>query len=192
MTVSSDFSDYVTAGALFAMVVAAAAFDIRSRKIPNWLTLGGMAAGIGLQALLHGLTGFRLSVEGLALGFGVYLAFYCLRAMGAGDVKLMGAVGAFAGPVLWFHVFLATSVAAGILALWLSLAKGRFRQTLWNIGYLILELIHFRPPYYKHPELDVKSGHALKMPHGVAIAAGVTACLAPAGVQLTLFRLLGY
>jgi Flp pilus assembly protein protease CpaA len=106
-------------------------------------------------------------------------------------VKLMGAVGAFAGPVLWVHVFLATSVAAGILAVWLSLAKGRFRQTLWNMGYLAVELMHFRPPYYKHPELDVKSGRALKMPHGVAIAAGVAACVALPGVRISLSRLFG-
>jgi prepilin peptidase CpaA len=191
MIVSSDFPDYITAGALLAMVVAAAAFDVRSRKIPNRLTLGGMAAGIVLQTVLHGLAGLALSAEGLALGFGVYLAFYCLRAMGAGDVKLMGAVGAFAGPVLWVHVFLATSVAAGILAVWLSLAKGRFRQTLWNMGYLAVELMHFRPPYYKHPELDVKSGRALKMPHGVAIAAGVAACVALPGVRISLSRLFG-
>jgi prepilin peptidase CpaA len=190
MIVSFDSPDYVTAGALLAMVVAAAAFDIRSRKIPNWLTLGGMAAGIVIQTVLHGLAGLLLSVEGLALGFGVYLAFYCLRAMGAGDVKLMGAVGAMAGPLLWFHIFLATSIAAGILALWLSLAKGRLRQTLWNIGYLTMELIHFRPPYYKHPELDVKSGRALKMPHGVAIAVGVAACVSLPAVA-SLSHLLG-
>jgi prepilin peptidase CpaA len=103
--------------------------------------------------------------------------FYLIRALGAGDVKLMAAVGAITGPVVWFNVFLATSVMSGVIALWLSLSNGRLRQTVWNVGYLAVELVHFRPPYYKHPDLDVKSGKALKMPHAVAIAAGVITCL---------------
>jgi len=180
---SGNLPDSLTGGILLAVVATAAVFDIRWRKIPNWLTLSGMTAGLALKTLLHGFAGLRLSAEGLALGFGIYLLFYWLRAMGAGDVKLMAAVGAIAGPVLWFNIFLAASVASGILAVCLSLVKGRFRQTLWNVGYLTVELLHFRRPYYKHPELDVKSGHALKLPHGVAIAAGVAACMALPGVQ---------
>jgi prepilin peptidase CpaA len=185
-----DFADTITAAVLLAMVAVAAVSDIRRRKIPNWLTLGGMAGGLVLQTVLHGLAGLLHSAEGLALGFGVYLAFYCLRAMGAGDVKLMAAVGAIAGPALWFQMFVATSVTAGVLALGLSLATGRLRQTVWNMAYIVMELMHFRAPYFRHPELDVKHGRALKMPHALAIAAGVAACVLLPGARFNLSRLL--
>src|SRR4051794_23025176 len=114
-------------GILLLMVLAAAAFDIRSRMIPNWLTLGGMAAGLALNVALGGLAGLRWSGAGLLLGFGAYLCLYCLRAMGAGDVKLMGAVGSMAGPSAWFAIFLATAIAGGLMATALALSHGRWR-----------------------------------------------------------------
>ena len=168
----------LVAGALLPLVMLAAYFDIRWRRIPNWLTLSGIVVGLALNSTLDGWSGLRLSAEGFLLGFAVYLLFYCIRAMGAGDVKLMGAVGAIAGPVGWFPVFLATALASGLIAIGLSLAKGRLRKTLWNVGFLLFELMHFRAPYYRRSELDVTSPRALRSPHGVAIAAGVAVCVA--------------
>ena len=98
------------------IVIAAAATDLRSRRIPNWLTLSGVCAGLLLNWYMEGLVGIRTSLEGLALGFGVYFVLYCLRAMGAGDVKLMAAVGAIVGPQNWVWVFIATAIAGGVLA----------------------------------------------------------------------------
>jgi len=56
-------------------------------------------------------------------------------------------------------------------------AKGRLRQTLRNVGFVVVELIHVRAPYSRRAELDVGSGQALKMPHGLAIAAGALTCM---------------
>jgi prepilin peptidase CpaA len=159
------------------LVLIAGASDIRSRRIPNWLTFSGVCAGLALHAATGGLAGLKLSVGGMVLGFGAYLALYCLRAMGAGDVKLMAAVGAIVGPAGWIAVFVATAIAAGVLSLGLVIIKRRLRQTLWNAFFIVDELAHFRAPYKRRADLDVKDERSLKMPHGVAIAAGTAAVL---------------
>jgi prepilin peptidase CpaA len=159
------------------LVLIAGVSDIRSRRIPNWLTLSGVCAGLALNAATAGLAGFRLSAMGMLLGFGAYLALYSLRAMGAGDVKLMAAVGAIVGPAGWISVFVATAIAAGLLSLGLVIIKRRLRETLWNAFFIVGELAHFRAPYKRRGDLDVKDGRSLKMPHGLAIAAGTAAVL---------------
>jgi prepilin peptidase CpaA len=159
------------------LVLVAAATDVRTRRIPNWLTLSGVCGGLLANWLVGGLSGLKTSAEGLLLGFGVYFALYCLRAMGAGDVKLMAAVGAIVGPQEWFSVFIATAIAGGVLALALIIGRGRVRETLRNTFFIAGELVHFRAPFNRRKDLDVKDPRALTMPHGVAIAAGTIACL---------------
>jgi prepilin peptidase CpaA len=159
------------------LVIAAAATDLRSRRIPNWLTLAGVCAGLLVNWTLSGWAGLRTSLSGMMLGFGVYFVLYLLRAMGAGDVKLMAAVGAIVGPADWFAIFIATAIAGGVLAVVLMVHSGRVFQTLQNTFFIVGELVHLRAPFTRRKDLDVKNPNALRMPHGVAIAAGTVACL---------------
>ena len=160
-----------------AIVLAAAVTDLRSRRIPNWLTLSGVCAGLFVNGVATGSAGVINSLGGMGLGLVCYLGLYCLRAMGAGDVKLMAAVGAIVGPAGWFSVFIATAMAGGILALALMVWKRRVRETLWNAFFIAKELAQFRAPYDKRGDLNVRDPRSLNMPHGVAIAAGTFACL---------------
>ncbi len=160
-----------------AVVAIACASDVRSRRIPNWLTLSGAAAGILLHAATGGFAGVGVSLEGMLLGFGAYLVLYCLRAMGAGDVKLMAAVGAIVGPAGWILVFFGTAISSGLLALGLVIFKGRLQETLWNVFFIVSEMAHLRAPYQRRGDLSVKDSRSLKMPHGVAVAAGTAAVL---------------
>lgn len=171
---SNPDSGMILAGTL---VFLAAITDIRSRRIPNWLTFSGVCAGLGLHAAISGFKGIGLSAAGMMLGFGAYFLLYCLRAMGAGDVKLMAAVGAIVGPVSWLSVFVATAIAGGLLALVLIVFSGRVRETLWNILYIVTELLHFRAPFKTRSDLDVNDRRSLKFPHGVAIAMGTAVVL---------------
>jgi prepilin peptidase CpaA len=155
---------------LLLFVTAAALFDLRERRIPNWLSLGGLALGFGLNFLLHQLSGLWQSLVGLVLAFLVYFALYLLRAMGAGDVKMMAAVGAMVGPRSWLIIFFLTALIGGLLGIVLVLWRRRFRRTVSNLGYLIYELIHLRPPHLRHGELDVSRG--LGLPHAVSVALG--------------------
>ena len=156
------------------LVITAAIFDIRSRRIPNWLTLSGILLGLGLNALLaypYPLEGLKYSGLGMLFAFAVYFVLYLIHAMGAGDVKLMAAVGAIlASPSGWFRLFIVTALIGGMFAVVLLLAKGRVRKTFWNVAYLVNELGHARAPYMTHEELDVKSPKAVTLPHGFTVA----------------------
>src|SRR5579883_928504 len=103
---------------LLALLVAAAIYDVRYRRIPNWLTVLGVILGFFINYLIQPPEGGLLfALEGFLAAFGVYLVLYALRAMGAGDVKLMAAVGALAGYQRWFGIFFVTAIVGGIMAL---------------------------------------------------------------------------
>jgi prepilin peptidase CpaA len=165
---------------LLAMVLAAAVYDVRYRRIPNWLTLAGILAGVALNGFLdQGRPGlFVSSLLGLAVAFGVYFVLYALRAMGAGDVKMMVAVGAIVGWRDWFGIFIITAIIGGIMALILVAMRGRVKKTLWNVAFILSELKGGRPAYMRREELDVKNPKALGLPHGAVIAVGTVFFLA--------------
>jgi prepilin peptidase CpaA len=174
---------------LAALALVAAVYDVRFRRIPNWLSLSGVLLGIGLNAFLavdglHWYEGYnwRSALGGLGLAFVIYFPLYLLRGMGAGDVKLMAAVGALVGPMNWIGIFVLSNVLGGITAVIIILTRGRFFKTFSNVGYMLLELMHFRPPYMRKEELDLNSPKAATMPHGVAIALGCGAFLVAAAI----------
>jgi len=160
---------------------------VRYRRIPNWLTAGGAAVAVLLNAFLFQTPGafifrywpgVRSSLLGLVLAFGVYFVLHVLHAMGAGDVKLMAAVGALTGPRDWFGIFVITAILGGLMALILVVAKKRIWKTAWNLGFIVGELTHGKAAYMSNEELDVKSPKALRMPHGAVIAVGTLFFLA--------------
>ena len=164
---------------LAALVLGAAAFDIPYRRIPNWLTASGVLAGVGMNAFLYPVwPGLRLSLTGLAIGFGAYFLLYAIRAMGAGDVKLMAAVGAMVGWQDWLAIFMITALLGGVASLALITLRGRVRKTLWNVGFVLTEMKSGRAAYLANEELDVRSSKAVGLPHGAVIAAGALVFLA--------------
>jgi len=165
---------------LEVLVIVAAFWDIRTRRIPNWLTLSGVLLGVALNTFLFEINGLWFSLKGLGVAFGVYFVLYLLRAMGAGDVKLMAAVGAAAGAGNWLGILLLTSVAGAVAGLLLVAFKGRLRKTLGNLGIIITSLGRGRAPYKETPELDVSSDKAMRLPHGALIALGTLGFLAAA------------
>lgn len=92
--------------AITVVVVLAATWDLRERRIPNWLTLAGIVAGFAIN--------WKLALPGAALALAAQLPFLALRQTGAGDVKLMAAVGALAGPLNWLFVFAVSSILSGV------------------------------------------------------------------------------
>jgi prepilin peptidase CpaA len=83
---------------LLTVLAAAAVTDLKSFKIPNWLTMSAMMAGVFGHAFLDGFVGVLFSLKGLGLGLALFLFLYVMGGMGAGDVKLLAAVGSFIGP----------------------------------------------------------------------------------------------
>jgi prepilin peptidase CpaA len=167
-----------TQALLLAIVLGAAAYDVRYRRIPNWLTVTGVLTGFAINAFYQGFSGLGFALKGFLLGFGVYVVLYALHAMGAGDVKLMAAVGAIVGWENWFGIFILTAVFGGIMSLILVASRGRVKKTLFNVGFILSEMKSGRPAYMANEELDVKSDKALRLPHGATIAVGTLFFLA--------------
>jgi len=167
----------VTTVLLLLLVLTAAVFDFRTRRIPNWLVLTGIVIGTAMNAFLtydtpSATTGLLFSLKGLGLAFAVYFPLYLLRGMGAGDVKLMAAVGAIVGPALWLWILFFTAILGGIAAVIVVLSKGRVHRTLQNLWMIMLSIRHGQAPYNANPELDVSTDQGLRLPHGVIIAIG--------------------
>jgi prepilin peptidase CpaA len=159
------------------LVAVAAVFDIRYRRIPNWLVLTGVIVGIAWNISSSGLSGLVRALEGFGLGFVLYFPLYLLRARGAGDVKLLAAVGTVAGPGNCFWIFLLTAILGGVVAVVLLLFRGRLRHTFFNVGWMIRDLLHLRAPYKSSAELDVTTTKGLRLPHAAMMAIGVLAFL---------------
>lgn len=162
---------------LLSTVIAAGLYDLRYRRIPNWLNLTALSAGLAVNLLLFAGHGVVLALLGIGCSLLVYLPLYLVRGMGAGDVKLMAAVGAIAGPREWVGIFLATAILGGAVSLLYVLYRKRLHETLWNLSVIVSELLHARAPVQRETRLDVRNAAALRMPHGALIAAGVVAFL---------------
>jgi prepilin peptidase CpaA len=168
---------------LLAVVSAAAAYDLKLRKIPNWLNLSGVILGIGLNCLLWHGPGLLTALLGLGLALLVYFPLFLARGMGAGDVKLMAAIGSIAGPRNWLIIFIATALLGGVAAIILVLRKRRFFSTFSNLGVIISELSAGRMPFKKDANLDFRAKQAMGLPHGAVIALGSIVFLSAALLQ---------
>jgi prepilin peptidase CpaA len=103
----------------------AAVTDVWSRRIPNWVTFGTLTLGVLLNAWLHGPAGVFTALAGAALGIGLLLPFWALGGIGAGDAKLLGAVGALLGPQALLSVAVYAALAGGVLSIAYVLRRGR-------------------------------------------------------------------
>jgi prepilin peptidase CpaA len=117
-------------------LAAAVVTDVRTRRIPNWLTGAIAGAGFGLAFGGGGVTPWQAAL-GVLLGLALMLPGHVIGATGAGDVKLMAAVGAFLGPSLVFRAFLYSALAGGVLALVVAARRGLLTDTVVGTTRLV-------------------------------------------------------
>jgi prepilin peptidase CpaA len=122
--------------ALLGLVGVGAAIDVRTRRIPNIVTFGGTIVAFVYHVFLGGVAGLGHSAAGWALGIALFLPMFLLRGMGAGDVKLLGAVGAWLGPMgaLWGALY--SVLAGGVLALAVGAWHGYLGKAFQNLWVL--------------------------------------------------------
>src|SRR5437660_1574152 len=118
-------SENLVSAVAVAIAVGAAMTDVHERRIPNRLTYPAALIGLAMQGVLYGWHGLLLAAAGGLVFGGVFLAFYMVRAMGAGDVKLAAALGCVVGLAASLQVMLATAIFGGILALGQTILSGR-------------------------------------------------------------------
>lgn len=168
---------------LFAGLIAAVAFDLHSRRIPNKLVLAGLTSALALHAFALYSTATPLAgpawwspLAGIAAGFALMLPLHLLRAMGAGDVKLMAMVGAFIGPAAVLSAALYTLLAGGLLSLVFMLGRGVAAQTLANIRFMLTDWA-LRSSSGQGVRLPPLQTTAARLPYALAIALGSAAAL---------------
>ncbi len=149
--------------------------DLRTRRIPNVLTISAAAGALLFHLATGGWSAAGWSVAGLFLGALLFFPMFALRGMGAGDVKLLAAVGAWLGPGQVATVALATSIAGGVIALVVALAHGYLRKALTNL-YLIL--MHWRIAGVRPlPALTLERARGPRLAYAFPIAIGTVVTL---------------
>ena len=151
------------------VVVVATATDLRSRRIPNWLVLPFLAVGLGVSAWIHGWQGLGRSAEGMGLGLVLFGVLFLAGGMGAGDVKLCAAIGAWIGPGQLFLALVLTALAGGLMALGWAVWGGFFGDLLSGTGNLVLGWTKA-----KRESVQQSAGEPLqrRIPYAPAIAIG--------------------
>lgn len=155
---------------ILALVLAGWAgwLDWRSRRIPNWLTIPALLVGLVTNTVAWGWDGAMAALGGAGLALALLLPGVLLRGIGAGDWKLMGALGAFLGPREILLILLASILIAGIMAVLQTIKAKRLGTTLANMWELIrgAAIFGLRP----HPVITLDNPGLLSLPFGMAVA----------------------
>lgn len=177
----ADWTHYL----LVTLLMLCTASDVRANKIPNIMTMPFAASAVALHSFAKGLDGFLFSTAGIATGIGLLVVFYMMGGMGAGDVKLMGAVGGFLGAKGTFEAFVLSALAGGIYSVALILIrrdvfKGSFCEKLKLLISMVL-LKQYIP-------IQTESlGQEPRLKYGVAIAFGTITYLLLESVGIKFF-----
>jgi prepilin peptidase CpaA len=165
--------DFASVAALLLASVACWT-DLRTRRIPNVLTFGAAAAGLAFHAFFSG-SGPLTALAGWFTGVLIFAPLFVLRGMGAGDLKLLGALGAWLGPLMAIRIGLWSAVAGGVLAVVVALAHGYASQALRNVWLL---LTHWRFAGLKPLDsLTLDKGKGPRLAYAVPLMVGLMVAL---------------
>lgn len=161
-------------GLTFAFTACAGWLDWRTRKIPNWLTVPGLAAGICMRTIISGWHGAVTSLEGAALALLILLPVVLVHGLGAGDWKLMGAVGSMLGPLAFVVFLVVSAMVAGVMGVITVIWTRRVRETASNMFVLVQGFFVFG--WRGNPKMTIENPGLLKLPFGVAAAVTTVVC----------------
>ena len=143
--------------------------DWRFRRIPNWLTVSGFILGLAINTTLSGWSGILGGLEGAGITIAVLIIPVILRGIGAGDLKLMIALGACLGPLKFLNVLLASIFIAGFMAIIEIVRRRRVKETFRNLAVLIQAFATFGLGA-RESIVTLDDPGSLRLPFGVAIA----------------------
>lgn len=165
----------IQAAPLLALLLIAAAGDLRTRRIPNWLTVLLILSGLAQAAFAHGVVGIGMSVAGMMVAPLVPFVLFAIGAMGAGDVKLMAGVGAWLGPIAGPVVYLLATVVGMIIVLAQAAAQGRLPLLFRNSALVAMNLVHVRQVGIEHASATGRAAKSIGRPLPYAVPVLVAA-----------------
>jgi prepilin peptidase CpaA len=144
--------------------------DLRTRRIPNYLTLGVALGGLAFQLGSYGWSGLSDGALGLVLGFSLLFFPYLLGGIGAGDVKALAAMGAWLGPALVLYLFVYMTICGAVIAVGMVCWKGNLRsRTVVAVNWALCLFHGVRPA----PSTAIGQSASVSIPYGTALALGM-------------------
>jgi prepilin peptidase CpaA len=163
---------HVTAAILVPGVLLGSWIDYAERRVPNWFNLALILIGFTAQAFFYGTSGVVAGFWGLLTGFGLLIVPWLMHGMGAGDVKLMAAIGVWLGPRLTLYSFALGAMIGGLAAVIMILSSGRLRMACNNLG-VILAKCSSRDTIFAEVGSARSFGSTTQLlPYGVPLTAG--------------------
>jgi len=150
------------------VLLVASGIDLRTRRIPNWLSVPFLVSGFIVQATAGGWPRLRESLAGFGLALVLFGVPCFLRAMGLGDLKLAAGVGAWIGPSQFWMAFIVTGMVGGVMAVAQTVRHRGLSRSFDNTGGLVLNPAKARRV---NRQLDL-GNPALSIPYAPAIAIG--------------------
>lgn len=151
------------------LLTIAAYIDWKEHRVPNWLNYSAMAFGLVFHIAISGSHGLYLSLAGIGVGFATLVIPYLLRGMGAGDVKLMMAVGAWLGPWVTFQGFVWTVIIGALMGMTLMIRSRQLKERMLTVGIASRNLMQMKNLNYGNEE---NAPETILLPYGVPIAFG--------------------
>ena len=179
-----EYLNFIAKLTMYMLVVLAVISDLKTRKIPNQLTINGILCGIFLNMLIYGwangsfdafglMAGLWFSFLGALLALVIGLAPFAVGGWGGGDVKLLMLIGAFVGVGQTFQTILYTAIAGGIVAVFYLIKRFLKKEKLF--GNFLGTLKDYYNHYVYKTELVETESKQEKFPYSIAILAGLTA-----------------
>lgn len=154
---------------MLVLLLLAAVADLRTRKIPNWLTVLLIVSGLANAAFATSGLGIGMSIAGLFAAAFIPFVLFAIGAMGAGDVKLMAGVGAWMGPFAGVSVYLLSTLVGMVIALWQATAERRLPALFRNSALIAINLVHIRHVGLAHASATGRSAKSIGQPLPYAV-----------------------
>lgn len=163
---------YLACAFLVPTTLWASWVDYSERRVPNRLNLTILVCGIAAQVYFFGWGGAAAAFWGITIGFSLLIVPWLMHGMGAGDVKLMAAMGAWMGPMLTFYSFALGAIIGGVAAGIMILSSGRLRMACANLG-VIFNKVTNRSTIFSETGSAKSFGESSQLlPYGVPLTAG--------------------
>lgn len=159
-------------------VLWASWFDYSQRRVPNRLNLTLILAGFLAQGVYFGMAGIGSGILGLVLGFGLLIVPWLMHGMGAGDVKLLAAIGVWLGPMLTLYSFCVGVAIGGIVAIIMIVSTGRLRMACTNMGVILVKMCNPQTMFSEFGSAKSFGETSQLLPYGVPLTVGTLVILA--------------